>query len=79
MSIPKERHYIHGDQLESDPTRFYCRTCDVFFSEEHFFSQEQKCCNHWAKYDSDMKMLGKSPKKHREFGRPMNAVNIFTF
>ena len=74
----KPRHYIHGDQLESDPSRFYCSTCDVFFPEDHFFGQEGKCCNHWDKYDSAIKKLGKSEKKHREFGRSINSRNVFT-
>jgi len=78
MSSAKQRHYIHGDQLEEDPTLFYCASCDVFFPEEHFFGPDNKCCNHWTRYDEALKMLGNSPKKHREFGRPMNAVNVFT-
>ena len=79
MKIPKARHYIHGDQWEGDPSRFYCSVCDVFFPEEHFFRKEEEfCCNHWNRYDNAIKMLGKSPENHLEFGRPINAVNIFT-
>ena len=73
-----ERHYIHGDQLEGDPSLFYCSACDVFFPEDHFFSQEEKCCNHWDRYDGEMNMLGKSEKKHRDFGRSINSRNVFT-
>ena len=71
------RHYIHGDQCEGNPNLYYCSCCDVFFSEEHFFGREDKCCNHWERYDRAMKMLGNSPKKHREFGRSINSVNVF--
>lgn len=73
----KERHYIHGDQMENDPLRFYCSSCDAFFPENHFFNHNEKCCDHWGKYDSAIKMLGNSKKNHNEFGRPINAVNLF--
>jgi hypothetical protein len=78
MNAPRERHYIHGDQLEGDPSLFYCSACDSFWHEDHFFNQEDKCCNHWDKYDSAMKMLGNSPKRHHGFGRTINSVNVFT-
>lgn len=73
----KEMHYIHGDQLEGDPSLFYCSACDVFFPEDHFFGQGEKCCNHWNKYDRAIKMLGNSEKKHKEFGRSINSINVF--
>lgn len=73
----KERRHIHGDQLEGDPSRYYCSACDVFFTEDHFFGQGEKCCNHWDRYDSAIKMLGKSEKKRREFGRHIDSPNIF--
>ena len=78
MSNKQQRHYIHGDQDETNGTLFYCRRCDAFMDENHFFGEEEKCCNHWEKYDNDIKMLGKSPKKHRDFGRDINAINVFT-
>ncbi len=30
------RYYLHGDQYEPDPARYYCAECDVFFGPEHF-------------------------------------------
>ncbi|MCU0928134.1 MAG: glyoxalase superfamily protein [Burkholderiaceae bacterium] len=33
---PRPRYYLHGDQLEDDPKRYYCARCDVFFPAEHF-------------------------------------------
>jgi hypothetical protein len=78
MNNLKERHYIHGDQLEGNPSLFYCSACDVFFFEEHFLNQADKCCNHWNRYDNAIKMLGKSSQKPRNFTRPMNSINIFT-
>ena len=71
------RHYIHGDQMEGDPSLFYCTKCDVFWPEEHFFSNSEKCCDHWPRYDRAMKMLGNSPKKHIDFGRRIDSPNVF--
>lgn len=33
---PRERYYLHGDQYEVDPSRYYCSQCDVFFAAGHF-------------------------------------------
>lgn len=33
---PTRRYYLHGDQYELDPTRYYCAECDVFFGPDHF-------------------------------------------
>lgn len=73
-----QRHYIHGDQQNGDSSKFYCSACDVFFEESHFSSREDKCCDHWGKYDAAAKMLGNSVKAHRDFGRPINASNVFS-
>lgn len=73
------KHYIHGDQSEDESSHFYCSVCDVFFPETHFFNQNDRCCNHWARYDDAIRMLGHSPKKHEEFGRSIHAINVFTY
>ncbi|MBO2577027.1 hypothetical protein [Shewanella algae] len=72
-----QRHYIHGDQSEQDCSLFYCATCDAFLNEHHFFNKEKSCCDHWNKYDEAMKLLGKSPQNHSNFGRPIDAANVF--
>lgn len=33
---PRQRYYLHGDQYEPDPSRYYCAQCDVFFAADHF-------------------------------------------
>lgn len=76
--VTNQRYYIHGDQQESDPSHFYCSSCDAFFEEGHFFNSDEKCCDHWGKYDHAIKMLGNSINKHREFERPINAANLFS-
>lgn len=76
MSTKKERHYIHGDQLEGDPSRFYCSACDVFFQADHFSNGQRYCCDdHYSRYVAALKMVN-SPKKSRDFGRPVDAKNI---
>jgi hypothetical protein len=63
FGVVMSKHYIHGDQSSN----FYCSS-----------NQNDKCRDHWAKYDAAIKLLGNSPKKHIEFGRSINSVNVFT-
>lgn len=30
------RHYVHGDQHESEPSQYYCASCDLFVPAGHF-------------------------------------------
>lgn len=34
--VARARHYVHGDQYEGDPAKFYCVHCDDFVEDEHF-------------------------------------------
>jgi uncharacterized protein YozE (UPF0346 family) len=36
----KTRHYLHGDQYEDDPARYYCARCDEFVEAGHFESPD---------------------------------------
>lgn len=71
---PRRRYYLHGDQYEEDPSRYYCSQCDVFFDVAHFashgahtgerfLSAEQS----WAKRNASLK---------RNWRRQDDAVNI---
>lgn len=71
---PRRRHYLHGDQYEEDPMRYYCSQCDVFFQADHFASHGQHTGERlmsaekwWAKRDAGM---------DRTSRRPDNPVNI---
>jgi hypothetical protein len=76
MSTKHERHYVHGDQLEGDASRFYCVACDVFFQEDCFYNQQcHSCDDHHARYAAAIKMVN-TTKKSREFGRLVDAKNI---
>jgi hypothetical protein len=30
------RHYVHGDQHESNPSQYFCASCDLFVPADHF-------------------------------------------
>lgn len=30
------RHYVHGDQHESEPAQYFCASCDLFVPADHF-------------------------------------------
>ncbi|WP_457322990.1 hypothetical protein [Roseateles sp. P5_E11] len=71
---PRRRYYLHGDQYEEDPSRYYCAHCDVFFKADHFASHGAHTAEralsaeeHWAKRDAQSKLTWR---------RPDNAVNV---
>lgn len=71
---PRTRYYLHGDQHEDDPTKYYCARCDVFFDAEHLASEHQpdsldRCLDAidgWKKRPADF---------HTRWRRPDDAVN----
>lgn len=70
---PRRRYYLHGDQLEEDPTRYYCARCDVFFEKEHFADHGPHTgerlldqLEHWDSRDA---------RWHMDWRRPDNASN----
>lgn len=71
---PRQRYYLHGDQFEDDPTRYYCAQCDVFFDAKHLLSHGPhtgerylESLARWAKRDWRSKM---------DWRRPDDAVNL---
>jgi hypothetical protein len=70
----RQRYYLHGDQYEGDPLRYYCAQCDVFFSAGHFASHGPHTgerfldrLESWKK--RDLRSLN-------DWRRPDNAVNL---
>lgn len=70
----RRRYYLHGDQFEDDPSRYYCAQCDVFFDAAHFASHGQHTgerfierLERWNKRDWRSKM---------DWRRPDDAVNF---
>lgn len=71
---PRRRYYIHGDQFEEDPSRYYCAQCDVFFDAAHFTShgphtgeRTLHSLERWNKRDWKTKL---------NIRRPDDSVNI---
>jgi len=71
---PRRRHYLHGDQDEDDPARYYCAQCDVFFDAAHFSSHGPHTgerflerLERWAKRDA---------RSQATWRRPDNAANV---
>lgn len=70
----RQRYYLHGDQLEEDPSRYYCAQCDVFFNAAHFATHGPhtgerflRRLEDWNKRDWRSKM---------DWRRPDDAVNL---
>lgn len=73
----KSRFYVHGDEHEDLPGKFYCASCELFTNKEHFniFKHAKP---HLERYHICMLKLDtkiKGSKKHR---RPTNPHNLFT-
>jgi len=71
---PRQRYYLHGDQYEDDPARYYCARCDVFFDAKHLLSHGPQTGERyleslarWARRDWRSKM---------DWRRPDDAVNL---
>jgi hypothetical protein len=71
---PRQRYYLHGDQYEDDPARYYCAHCDVFFDSKHLLSHGPhtgerylESLARWARRDWRSKM---------DWRRPDDAVNL---
>jgi hypothetical protein len=70
----RQRFYLHGDQLEGDPQRYFCANCDVFFDAAHFASHGPHtgerylvALERWNKRDE---------RSHRQWRRPEGAMNL---
>lgn len=70
----RRRYYLHGDQFEDDPSRYYCAQCDVFFDAAHFASHGRHTgerflarLERWNKRDWRSRM---------DWRRPDDAVNL---
>lgn len=68
------RYYLHGDQFEDDPSRYYCAQCDVFFDAPHFASHG------WHTGERFLERLERWNKRdwrsRMDWRRPDNAVNL---
>lgn len=72
----RPRHYLHGDEVEGDPSQYYCARCDLFVEADHFKGGA------WHGNDEDGGRFLKSLKswelaaKRSAYRRPENPPNI---
>ena len=72
--INNPRYHLHGDEAEDSPGTYYCKKCDVFFTEDHF----KKPCggeNHFNIYHRHLDNISASAK-HTKIYRPAQAKSI---
>jgi hypothetical protein len=70
-----DRYYLHGDQDELDPARYYCAECDVFFEAAHF--EEPHRVDHGARALDAVERHGRPGRVVPERFRPTDAPNLF--
>lgn len=79
------RFYLHGDAVEGQSGRFYCRTCDLFVDKAHFELDKAASTDgrhgHFPSMERvhqsfwDWQHIGKAQRDHLGT-RPRNAPNL---
>lgn len=70
-----KRYYLHGDQAEHDPAKFYCAQCDFLVEAGHFFSEHspaqtlERCLNSIQRWE-------RRPHTETAHLRPIGAANM---
>jgi uncharacterized protein YozE (UPF0346 family) len=74
-----KRYYIHGDLVVNMDNQFYCALCDTFELKEHFNLPDHVNRNE-DKFTMSFEGLKRAnPKFLKEYIRPKEAVNIFSY
>ena len=69
------RHYVHGDQHESEPAQYYCASCDLFVPADHF--QAEHAGETEERFFSSMRAWQRRPARSKiSVQRPANAQNL---
>jgi len=72
-----DRHYLHGDYLESSDRNFgstvYCGFCDGFCLPEHLYT-EHEITESFQRLNAGKKALSRNKQR---VGRPEGAANYF--
>ena len=71
---PRKRCYLHGDQYEDDPSRYYCARCDVFFDATHFASHGPHTGERYLA--SLARWAKRSLRSKMDWRRPDDAANL---
>lgn len=70
---PRQRYYLHGDQYEDDPSRYYCAHCDVFFDADHLASHGPHTGERYL--DSLARWAKRDWRSQMNWRRPEDAAN----
>jgi uncharacterized protein YozE (UPF0346 family) len=74
---PTKRYYLHGDQDETDSTRYYCKECDAFFGTDHFARLHR--VDHGERALSAIERFQRAPENFgSRIHRPKDAPNILS-
>jgi len=74
---PTIRYYLHGDQDEADPTRYYCKECDVFSGPAHFAQPHR--VDHGERALNAIERFQRAPENFgSRIHRPKDAPNILS-
>ena len=74
-STERIRYYFHGDAQEGNPFAFYCASCDLFVTPDHF-SEDRHVSTRVAKYEQSQKnWRGISRNCPNKYRRPKDAEN----
>jgi hypothetical protein len=77
--MDKIRYYLHGDQHENKPGKYYCASCDFSFERSHFHQHDKNPSdmNSYEKYLQTLKSWKVIKKRSPQYYRLTNAVNLF--
>lgn len=69
------RHYVHGDQHESEPTQYFCASCDLFVPADHFEAEHSGETE--ERFFASMRAWQRRPARNKiNVRRPRTASNL---
>ncbi|MBI2768356.1 MAG: hypothetical protein HYX47_01930 [Burkholderiales bacterium] len=72
----QQRHYVHGDQHEIEPLKFFCLNCDAFFEVSHVALAHP--ADQGAAYAESLRRWNRRPGRSKlNFRRPASPRNAF--
>lgn len=72
----RKRHYVHGDQHETETSKFFCLSCDAFFEASHFAQTHP--ADKGTAYAESLRRWTRWPARSKlNVWRPANPHNAF--
>jgi len=73
-ATPQERYYLHGDQVEGDPSQYFCASCDLFVELPHFEADHPN--GNASRYFAEQRLWERAVARFKlPRRRPINAPN----